>query len=282
MNDIIPTPGVYQAIPMEVYQAWNAISAGRLSDVRRAPLVAFWKKDHPDPPTPAMKFGTAIHSAILEPDIFSDSYVRRPPGHGSSTAYKTAKAELEAAGKEILDDDDWNACIEIGKAARCHPILGPLLGLEGTNVELSVVWNAISKSGIPVACKCRPDFLDRQTKIIVDLKTTTDATKDAFARQVFDLGYHRTAAHYLDGCRAAGIDVDAYLFFAIEKKPPYLTCLYQIDGASIEVGRTEVEGLIDIWARCLLNGIFPGLSTGVVPVGLPGWAWNRIMEGTGL
>ena len=27
--------------------------------------------DHPDPPTDAMKFGTAVHAYLLQPDVFA-------------------------------------------------------------------------------------------------------------------------------------------------------------------------------------------------------------------
>lgn len=275
-----PDPGIYRGVPMEIYQSWDAASASRLSDVKHAPAVAWYRMTAPpSEPTAAMAYGTACHAAILEPDLFRQTYVRRPPGHPNSTAYKAARDALEADGLVLLTDDQMDGCLAAQKAALGHCLLGGLLRVKGLDRELSVVADLVTLSGIPVRCKVRPDLIDSVSRIIVDVKTTTNARADAMARTIWDLAYHRSAALYLDVCRAAGIDVDCYLYFAIEKDPPFLTCLYQLEGPALEVGRQEVSVLLDAYGRCQTRGEWPGLAGGVVPLGLPGWAYNRIFGG---
>lgn len=274
-----PDPGIYPGLPMQEYLSWDCASAGRLSDLRHAPAYMREKIVHPDAPTPAQIIGTALHTAILEPEEFDHRYALRPEGHGNSNAFKDAKSRLIAAGFVVLDADDMALCRGASAAVAAHPLVGGLLRLPDAEHEVSIVWDQLTVSGFTVRCKIRPDFLDRETKLVIDLKSTLNASKDAFSSQLYNLGYHRSAAFYIDGCRASGIDIDTYLFLAVEKEPPYLVALYQLEQTAIECGRKEVEGLLDLYGRCETKSEWPGLPDGVIPIGLPGWAYDRAMRG---
>lgn len=74
--------GLYTNIPEEQYHADEAISSHGLNTISRSPLHywAYYKNPErlPQKETPALKIGSAIHKAILEPNKFEKEYVQEP------------------------------------------------------------------------------------------------------------------------------------------------------------------------------------------------------------
>jgi exodeoxyribonuclease VIII len=91
-----------------------------------------------------------------------------------------------------MDGDDWfraKACID---AVNAHPAASQLLA--GAERELSLFW---TDARYHVPCKARYDA--RNHGLVMDLKTTQDASPEGFARQAANLLYHCQAAHYFSG-----------------------------------------------------------------------------------
>jgi hypothetical protein len=85
-----------------------------------------------------------------------------------------------------------------------------------TQREASIRWRDVS--GLPL--KCRPDALTK--KCIWDIKTTAEAKPlDTFWKSVVDFGYSFQAVHYLDGCLAAGLEVEEFIFLITSTVFPY-------------------------------------------------------------
>jgi hypothetical protein len=78
-----------------------------------------WKEGRLGESSPAMELGIAIHSAVLEPDKFRDTYVALPdtshlasPGQKAAMT-KAAKKELAGSGKIALSFSDYNLVLNI-------------------------------------------------------------------------------------------------------------------------------------------------------------------------
>lgn len=73
--DVLP-PGVYspEELSNEQYHAHPAISKSDLDKISRSPQHYKHKKENPEPETPSMLRGRAVHAAILEPDLFAKEY----------------------------------------------------------------------------------------------------------------------------------------------------------------------------------------------------------------
>lgn len=272
----IPAPGIYDDIPHEDYLRWPAASASRLSDIKRSPAYCRWRIENHQPPTTAMVLGTAIHMAILEPERFEKTYALRPPGDARTKIVKIAKARLEAEGKTVLSPADWEMVRGMAESVSRHEIGTGFVRATGNKIEVSCTWNAVAESGFEVTCKIRPDILDPEIKVIVDIKSCIHAHPASFPKVIYDMGYHRAAALYLDGIRELGIDCEHYLFLAIEKTPPYEVALYDLEQSAIEAGRDDYRRQLDLYGRCLTKNEWPGYSTDPIRVGLPGWAYTRI------
>ena len=122
-------------------------------------------------------------------------------------------------------------------------------------------------------CKCRPDIW--AGKVIVDLKTTEDASPEGFSRSIQTYGYGIQAAHYLAGA-GSGSGADAFIFVAVEKKAPYAVAVYELDPLSLEICETKRRALLEYWANCREADMYPAYSDECQLISLPAWA----MKGT--
>lgn len=266
--------GIYDGISNDAYHGGVGLSKSGLDVLARSPLH-FWAK-YLDPnrerrePTPAMVLGTAIHTAVLEPGEFTKRHhvapvVDRRTKDGKAT-WEEATARAAEAGADLISAADFETCMAISRQVREHPTARKVFG-HG-QAELSCYWTD-AETG--VLCKCRPDWLNMP--LVVDLKSTEDASAEGFAKSAWNYRYWVQAAWYMDGIeQAVGERPDAFVFGAFEKAAPYACAFYFADDAMIQFGRAEYRRLLRIYADCLSADRWPGYTTDVTPLGVPGWA----------
>lgn len=187
----------------------------------------------------------------------------------------TAEFARANAGKIILDGQTYEQLSSMVRAVLAHPVAGRLITGEG-KAEASVYWNDAETGEL---CRCRPDFW-RWDGIIVDLKTTDDASPQAFGKSVANWRYHVQAEMYLDGMNAAwaaGNFPDGYakpkafIFLVVEKKPPYAVASYVLDAESAAQGQREYRENLAVFAECKRNDSWPAYGDDIQTVGLPTW-----------
>jgi len=279
MATAVPKPGVYQNLAFADYLALDCASASRLSDMRKSAARCRWNIDHPDSEqTPALLLGSAIHCSVLERDRFYERYALRFPGDGRTKAVREVRERQTARGIIGLSEEQMDAIAGVTLAVANHELAGPLLKLPEALREISVVWQDVTTSGFPVYCKIRPDFYDAASRVCVDLKTSLHADPMNFPREIHTYGYHRAAAFYMRGLAEAGLACDAYLFLAVEKDPPFECALYTLEAAALEAGQAEYRALLDRYGKCCTKNEWPGYPGGVLPIGLPVWAYRQINE----
>jgi hypothetical protein len=124
-------------------------------------------------------------------------------------------------------------------------------------------------------CKARYDRL-RPDNIIVDLKTTRDASPHGFQRSIANFGYALQAAHYRRGMREVlQQDMAAWCFIAVEKEPPFLVACYVLDAESIDASDVKVGKALASYMECKRTGVWPGYSDLIEPISLPKWALSQ-------
>lgn len=259
MKTIVPD------LPSATYHAHPAVSKSVLDKIARSPLHARAYLDGMrDEPTASMNFGTALHCAVLEPNRFANEYAVWE-GDRRTKEGKAAYETLQATGATLISRDDHDAISAMAMSIQQHPVAAAML--TNGQPEASVFWK---HNGIE--CKCRPDWL-RRDGIVVDLKTTEDASPAAFARSVAAYRYHVQAAHYL-----AGTQAESFVFIAIEKKAPYAVAVYELDADSIQIGQRLRERDLDQYASCLELNQWPGYPAQIQKLALPKWATNGSEE----
>lgn len=269
-----PDTGIYPGIPAAEYHGWDAASNSRLSRLLRSPRHLRAYLDEPQEDTPALLIGRATHAAVLEPDVFASGFVCAPEVDRRTKAGKEEWAAFcdANAGREVLSPADHALCLALRRAVQAHPAASTLLGHAG-DIEVSGVWTDHASG---CRCKLRADKLCGSVGVVVDLKTTQDAGSESFTRSIFSLGYHRQAAMYIDGLRANGLDVEHFVFVAVEKTPPYGVAVYRLTDEAIDAGRKQLRSLLATYRWCTERDEWPGYSDDIQDISLPRWAWSQI------
>jgi exodeoxyribonuclease VIII len=252
------------------YHARPEVSKSGLDLVRRSPLH-FWNRYlNPDrvvePPTDAMVLGSALHTAVLEPHLFDDEYAVAPHCDRRTKDGKMiwADFEQEAAGKTLLKAEDASRIDAMAKAVRSHKAASFLLTMPG-KAEQSYFWTD-DETG--EKCKCRPDWHSADGRIMVDVKTTEDASPGKFLRSsVLGWRYHVQAAFYMRGLPSA----EVFLFAVVEKKPPFAAVVYSLPPKLIERGLEEAQQDLRRIAECRAANHWPSYSEEIQELPLPRW-----------
>ncbi len=219
---------------------------------------------------PAFKIGKAFHCAVLEPLRFATQYVAEPVF--GDMRFKAAK-EQRAEWREVNRGMAWipaNEYLTIEKMAAkvmSHPLASRLL-TDG-KPELTLRW---TDERTKVDCKARVDFLGRNGRTLVDLKSTANADHDEFRRSCASYGYHRQAAFYREGVRALGGETDHFIFIACEKTAPFNVAVYSLSDASVGKGMESIRDDLELMAACLKSGDWPGYPVRIQEIDLPPWA----------
>jgi hypothetical protein len=297
MNARTEMLGVFSDMPAADYFAAEGVNNSLLKDMAKSPAHAFALHLAPDRPvreqTPSMFTGTLAHCAQLEPDAMAARYVVVPddaPRRPTAAQWKAKKPSPDsiaamdwwadfntcAEGLQIVTAEQYTATKGQLAAIQRSPELAALFG-RGAG-EQSVFWRDPITGLI---CKCRPDWvhpLDDGRDILVDLKSTADASPEGFSRTVWNFGYHRAAAWYSKGWAAAtGRDVAAFVFGAVTSAYPFLAAPYMLDEDTLRQGADESRRLLDRYAECLRTDSWPGYG-GLREISLPAWAKQQPTE----
>jgi exodeoxyribonuclease VIII len=179
---------------------------------------------------------------------------------------------LENAGRKILTPEDWARLHAMRDAALAHPAAAALLTKVPGRAEQSVFWVDPLTGEL---CRCRPDFW-RDDGIVVDVKTTDNASPEGFARSIFDWRYHVQEAFYRDGIEAAtGTPPRAFLFLAVETKAPHAVAVYALDPEAVELGRADYQRDLQRFSDCSRTDTWPGYGDTIQKIQLPAWAFTR-------
>jgi len=127
--------------------------------------------------------------------------------------------------------------------------------------------------------KFRPDICIPDLDLIADIKTTQDASPQAFARDVVKYSYHLSAAMYAYGYElVTGRKLESFVFIVVEKNPPYAVAVYELDQASMQAGYRLYRQAIDKYNECTRTGHWPGYSDAIQSLSLPNWALGNHEE----
>jgi hypothetical protein len=298
-------PGLYTRVPENLYHADAALSNSQLSGMAGAKTPAHFHhlQSHPFESTAAMTFGTAVHHRILEAHSYADTYdvasvccaevkstgaacknmgALRFDGrwycgvHSPSRAVKTLVADpIHALSPEDHQTiEAIHANVILAEAA--HPLTEIITSDVGKGnyqdgyTELSLRWED-EMTGLML--RGRIDYISLDGMYLGDIKTTADASPDAWAKSVAKYGYHRQEAMYLRGMDAlVGKELRDFRFILAESSMPGLVVVRALYRADVTRGNDELNDLLERYALCSTSGKWWGYDTTTVHVGgLPAW-----------
>jgi hypothetical protein len=272
----ITKPGVYDIIPEWAYLK-DPVEGGSLSASGAkmllppsCPALFDWWRTHPRPPKDAYDLGHAAHQMVLGagPEIVELRF-----DDWRTTAARTARDEVRAAGKVPLLTKDYTRAVAMADAVRAHPLASRIFDPDYGEPEQTLVWQDLETG---VNCRGRVDWLPvtlpGSRLIIPDFKTADCAETRTFARAAANYGYPQQNAHYIDGAKALGLDEDpAFVFVVVENQPPHLVNIIELDPPSIDAGRRRNRLALEIYRECQETGVWPGYADDVELASVPFW-----------
>lgn len=263
-------PGIY-SIAAERYHAASGVSKSMLdilSEKTPAHLQAYLKEKPEE--TPAQRFGSILHRALLEPDTYRGAFYVKPPKMSFATKLGQAWRDMHL-DKPLVTGDESAQIDAMVSAVHTHPFAKKLL--TGCQPEQSIFVE--DNAGI-----LRKSRLDALTKgnIVPDIKTTESANLENFERSISRYRLHVQAAYYLDNCNIAGIKKDVFFFIVVEKSPPYLVRCLKLMGEVIEAGRRQYAHDLQIYRNCLESGQWPGWGEGWEDCALPSYEMRELEQ----
>ena len=255
------------------YHANKAVSKSDLDLINRSPLHYINAAQNPKEQTESMLFGSVVHKLVLEPETFAAEYIAAPKCDRRTKEGKARWQEFidNITTETVISEEMLTEATAVAESVRKNPVADKLL--KGGKSEESYFW---TDSVTGIECKCRPDYL-RPDGIVVDLKTTENASPEKFVKSAYDYRYYVQAWWYLHGLKQCGINAHDFIFIAVEKKPPYAVCVYAADDLMLQLGEREAVENLRTYAECEKSGIWYGYEKEpeIHSLSLPAWVIKR-------
>jgi len=261
-----PEVGIHENVPFETYLSWDAISNSRLQMAKQS--LAHFRANIAIEKTKPLQLGQLCHCGQLEPLSIALRYCVMPDFHLSpeniakdgsqssskSTAYyreKSAAFRAANKGKEFVDEAQYKLMVGVVEAIAEHQRASSYLRSRGP-VELSIAW-VDDETGL--LCKARLDKVSILARLIVDLKTTMDASR--FSSAIAEYGYYNQMPHYVDGWRVLTGEEYGAAFVAVESKPIHGVRAAPLGQEFMDAGRAENRRLLRDIADAKESGDWP-------------------------
>ena len=249
------------------YHSSAGISRSMLMDFKRSPYH-YWYKHlsghyEREDATPAMNLGSAVHTLVLEEHKFDSEFFviktdTKP--RKDSKAYQMLLTEAE--GKIILSRDEY---IHAGKMALSvkNDVDARTL-LNSCKIEQSIYF---THKVTGMQCKVRPDAWCKG--LVMDLKTSGDASYKAFQSSAMNYGYFIQAGMMQEALQSVGESLECFTDLVVEKHAPFPLAIYMMTEDALDYGIKQFDNLITGLAKCLEKDKWP--SYGIRELEVPNW-----------
>jgi hypothetical protein len=263
----VTEPGIHDGMPDEVYHR-DPVPAGSLSSsgarrlLETCPARFDYERRNPKVGSKTFDVGHAAHQMVLGtgPEL-----VVIPGTRWDTNDAKAEVKRIRERGGIPLKQADMDQVKAIADAILADPLAAALFS-DG-QPEQSLFW-VDERTGI--WRRARIDWL--RANAIVDLKTCESADEEHIRKAIARYGYHGQGDFYREGARVLGLGDLPFLFVFVEKAPPHLTHVVQLDADALAAGRHLNNKAIDRFAECQRTGEWPGYATDITTISLPAYA----------
>lgn len=252
------------------YHAHPAVGSSLLRIlINQSPAHYLYAVDNVEEPTPSQIFGTAFHEAVLEPMSYKERLIVQPEFSGTGSRAARDEWHIKNHGRTILKQEQVDNIERMLKNVSDHKRASQLIS-DG-RAEESLFWTD-HETGIQ--CKARPDFI-REGHILVDVKTTGDASYKSFQKDVLNYGYHIQAAMYLEAATTVlGQTFDTFIIIAVEKEAPFAVQCFQFNEDTLREGQMLYYAALKALKKCRDSGEYPAYGNELTPIGLPSYGFK--------
>lgn len=232
-------------MPNHIYHSIDGVSSTQF-DLMRKSMTAFELREHFKKECVAFDEGNLIHDAILLPHLLDEMYLECPT-KGSDTI-KAIKLKEDNPGKIIVGQGMIDTAKEI--AYKVDLIYGEYI--RSSYKEVSI-FHQNEVTGL--LHKCRPDILNLQQRIIIDVKSSSANNHAEFLKILELYDYDLSAAWYPDTAKDAGFDIDIFAWIVIPKQAPHCPFGFYCTPELLEKGRSKYQDLLVKYSEFKATGI---------------------------
>lgn len=198
----------------------------------------------------AFELGNAFETLLLESEKFFDEVIIfEPENRPEQSKGMTSKINKEwksdffedNESKIIISSADYNLIKVMVQECKDNKTIMSLI--KESSIQVSIFWE--DKNGLKL--KTRPDlvlFLDNKKVIIIDVKSTIDASPNGFKSQCQKYNYPFQAIMQILGLESQGWGLDKYLWLAVEKNESVpMAQLYQFVTEDIDSMRATFNNV---------------------------------------
>lgn len=229
------------------YHASEGVSRSRLMQFQKSPQHYLNPKQFKG--SPSMNLGSLVHCLLLEPDLFDDEFAVAPVVNKRTKAGKEEWESFEAKneGKSLVTDEQFAIANDMCASVLRNNEAAKLLSM-GALAEQSIYW---TDEETQIQFKSRPDLWHRESGLIIDLKTTIDASPHAFSGSAWKYGYFLQAIFAKKALESLGEEMRKFIIIAVENTEPYVPAIYVIDDESIAFATEQFHKLARGLKECI-------------------------------
>lgn len=271
-------PGLVEDMSEQTYHARPELSSTGARTLLRVAAKFDWDRTHPVH-RDVFDLGSAVHTLVLGtgwPIVVVEADDWR------TNAAKDARTYARAAGQVPMLRKDFDVARDMADAVLMDKVARPIFEMDSLREPSLFATDATHD----VAMRARLDVLALEAGLMADLKTADSAANDDFAKTAARYGYQVQEWHYRrtleQATRVGDYMPGQFLFVVVEKSPPYLVNVIELDAEFAQIGRAQVDRALRLYAECSATNEWPGYgrSDGQPNVvGPPAWlAYNEGME----
>ena len=258
------------------YFARPEMSKHSLDDFSKNPHAYFAKKSagiKDDSDTPALSLGRAVHASVLERNVYDAEYVAMPETIKIRRGKEWDAFKAANEGKQIISRDDVELVEGVTVAVSEHHNARQILDMCN-NREFAVVWDEATSDNVIVPMRAKIDFANANYSIIGDLKTTQDASPEAFSKDADAFGYDIQAAVYISAIKACGHKPKLFVFVVVEKAFPYTVSTYtfDVDSDFVQAGLLEYRKRLKLYSQYISGEVPVPTGWSEHNLALPAWS----------
>ena len=277
MTLTIDTVGLVEDMDEATYHARSELSSTGARTLLRNAAKYQYERTHPVHKD-VYDVGSALHTKVLGKGWPVDVH---DFDNWTTKAAKEAKAASRAEGRVPMLRKDADVVDAMAESVLRHPLAREIF--EGGGYREVSLFADDYETGVPM--RARPDVMHPNR--MADLKSAMSAADEDFAKAAANYGYAFQQDWYLR-VRLGVIDPSTnwvaipFLFVVVEKSPPYLVNVIELDAEFAQIGRSQVDRALRLYAECAATDTWPGFERADGQpnvVGPPAWlSYSEGME----
>ena len=273
-------PGIYD-MPAADYHKLPFLSSSLAQIIiAQSPLHAWTacaalNPNYSDDEKEEFDIGSAAHALLLEGQ---DRMVIVPFDNYKKKEAQELRDAARAVGKHPVlskryDDVMHMRDVAVRKIVECEEL--GIGSLATGSPEQVVIWRDKHTDEL---CRARVDWLCADGSLILDYKSTKDATPDTFSRHIARMGYHYQDEFYTQGVGAQLGKRPRFVFMAQETVAPYAVSFHGLAPSLRAVAEADLSYAFSEWARCRKSNRWPDHSLRIHWAEAMPWQVDRTVE----